>query len=104
MRPSIPGDTSGSGWWSHLQLTCIRPSHASSRAACFIINRRVAPYLSQLKQSRRLVADLLRNNKAESARIRVESVMREEQMLQAYEGTVPDRFRCQHGCNRTVLG
>ena len=42
--------------------------------------------LVQLKQSRRQVADLLRNGKAENARIRVESVMREEQMLQAYEG------------------
>ena len=42
---------------------------------------------AQLKQSRRQVADLLRGGKAENARIRVESVMREEQMLQAYEGT-----------------
>ena len=33
------------------------------------------------------MADLLRSGKAENARIRVESVMREEQMLQAYEGT-----------------
>jgi len=41
----------------------------------------------QLKNSRRQVADLLRNGKAENARIRVESVMREEQMLQAYEGS-----------------
>jgi len=40
----------------------------------------------QLKQSRKLVADLLRNNKEESARIRVEAVMREEQMLEAYKG------------------
>ncbi len=44
------------------------------------------PPLLQLKNSRRQVADLLRNGKAENARIRVESVMREEQMLQAYEG------------------
>lgn len=42
---------------------------------------------AQLKQSRRQVAELLRSGKAENARIRVESVMREEQMLQAYEGT-----------------
>ena len=44
------------------------------------------PSCSQLKQSRRQVADLLRSGKSENARIRVESVMREEQMLQAYEG------------------
>ncbi len=42
----------------------------------------------QLKQSRRQVAELLRGGKSENARIRVESVMREEQMLQAYEGAL----------------
>lgn len=40
----------------------------------------------QLKTSRREVANLLRTNKAENARIRVEAVMREEAMLQAYDG------------------
>jgi len=40
----------------------------------------------QLKNSRREVANLLRTNKAENARIRVEAVMREETMLQAYDG------------------
>mmetsp|Transcript_2098 Transcript_2098/g.6245 ORF Transcript_2098/g.6245 Transcript_2098/m.6245 type:complete len:570 (+) Transcript_2098:163-1872(+) len=39
----------------------------------------------QLKASRREVAGLLRAGKVENARIRVESVMREEAMLQAYD-------------------
>lgn len=40
----------------------------------------------QLKASRRDVANLLRTGKVENARIRVEAVMREESILQAYEG------------------
>ena len=40
----------------------------------------------QLKNSRKEVANLLRTGKAENARIRVETVMREEAMLQAYDG------------------
>jgi predicted DCC family thiol-disulfide oxidoreductase YuxK len=39
----------------------------------------------QLKNSRKEVANLLRTGKAENARIRVETVMREEAMLQAYD-------------------
>lgn len=39
----------------------------------------------QLKQTRKVVADLLRTNKEENARIRVEYVIRLERTLQAYE-------------------
>ena len=39
----------------------------------------------QLKQLRREVADLLRANKQDNARIRVEAVIQEQKMLRAYD-------------------
>ena len=42
-----------------------------------------------MKQMRREVADLLRANKQENARIRVEAVMREQNMLQVCVPVVP---------------
>lgn len=41
--------------------------------------------LLQMKQTRKEVAELLRANKQENARIRVEAVIRDQNLLQAYE-------------------
>ncbi len=44
---------------------------------------------AQVKSMRKEVADLLRTNKQENARIRVEAAMRENLLLQAYEVRAP---------------
>ena len=56
-------------------------AHSCCARACGKWRLSQVPF-SQMKQMRREVADLLRANKQENARIRVEAVMREQNMLQ----------------------
>ena len=48
----------------------------------------MSTYFLQLKHGRERVADLLRSNKEEKARIEAEYVIRLERTLQAYDGRV----------------
>ena len=61
-------------------------SNDHSHTLLLVIDRVAVLAHVQLRISRKLVADLLRKNEEESARICVEAVMHEEQMLEAYKG------------------